>query len=40
MEYIKLTQTQALSSAGSAANGSSNSSTSAPAYIDERLIAD
>ena len=40
MEQIKLTQTQALSSASSADCGSLDSSASAPAYIDERLIAD
>ena len=40
MEQIKLTQTQTLSSVGSAVSGSLNSPASAPAYIDERLIAD
>ena len=40
MEQIKLTKTQALSSAGSAASGSSNSHALPSTYIDERLIAD
>ena len=40
MEQIKLTQTQIVSSAGSAASGSWDSPTSAPTDIDERLIAD
>ena len=38
MEQIKLTQTQAFFSTGSAASGSSESLTSALTYIDERLI--
>ena len=40
MEQIKLTQTQALSSASNATSGSSNSLDLAPTYIDERLITD
>ena len=40
MEQIKLTQTQVIFPDGSAASGFSDSLASAPAYIDERLIAD
>ena len=39
MEQIKLTRAQILSSVGSAASGSLDSLALAPAYIDERLIA-
>ena len=40
MEQIKLTQTQALFSFGSAASGSSDNSASVLAFIDERLIVE
>ena len=40
MEQIKLTQTQVLSFASSAASGSSESTASTLTYIDERLIVD
>ena len=40
MEQIKLTQTQTLSSAGSAVSGFVDSSASTPTIIDERLITD
>ena len=40
MEYIKLTQTQALSSTGSVVGESPNGLASEPTTIDERVIAD
>ena len=40
MEQNKLTQTQTFSLAGSIVGASTDSSTSAPAPTDERLIAD